>query len=240
MSMDAIPESDRDAINVNNGGINNSRIPRNEDPDKVEEIPEAEEPVEDEQPNPIVPPLNLGIQADDDAPVPEGKIPKNEGGIIDIEEADLLTLAKTARASQKSHREKALANTAPKLSNLKDHIRDSHPATITGEKFGLCSSLGLMPVLECMSREPSELSQKLGVGPTLFLMSTRAMSWLFFFLTIINLPAFAYYYKGTSSDADGESTVNTATGFSDYFKLLSLGNVGQSSYSCGYSNFATI
>jgi hypothetical protein len=36
MSMDAIPESDRDAINVNHGGINNSRIPRDEDPDKVE------------------------------------------------------------------------------------------------------------------------------------------------------------------------------------------------------------
>ena len=226
MSMDAIPESDRDAINVNHGGISNSRAPKDDDPDKEDAIAEAEEPNEEEQPDPVVPPLNLGIQADDDASIRAGTISKKEGGIIDINEAEIVTIAKTARASQKSHREKALANTAPKLSYLKDHIRDSHPATITGEKFGLCAPLGLMPVFECMNSEPKELAQKLGVGPTLFLMSTRAMSWLFFFLTIINLPAFAYYYKGTSSDADGESTVNTATGFSDYFKLLSLGNVG--------------
>jgi len=69
-------------------------------------------------------------------------------------------------------------------------------------------------------------------------MSTRAMSWLFFLLTIINIPAFAYYYKGTSSDADGESTTNEAQKFTDYFSLLSLGNVGQSSFSCGFTNFA--
>lgn len=71
-------------------------------------------------------------------------------------------------------------------------------------------------------------------------MSTRAMAWLFFFLTIINLPAYAYYYKGTSSDADGETTLNQASAFTDYFKLLSLGNVGQSSYACAFSNFAEI
>ena len=152
MSMDDIPESDRDAININNGGISNSRAPRDEDPDKENVIVEAGEPIEEEQPDPVVPPLNLGIQADDDASIPVGTISKKEGGIIDINEAEVFTIARSAIVSQKTHREKALADTAPKLSYLKDHIRDNHPATITGEKFGLCAPLGLMPVFECMNK----------------------------------------------------------------------------------------
>lgn len=71
-------------------------------------------------------------------------------------------------------------------------------------------------------------------------MSTRAMAWLFFLLTLINVPAFAYYYKGTSSNRDGDATTNEATKFTDYFTLLSLGNVGQSSYACGFTNFARV
>ena len=81
------------------------------------------------------------------------------------------------------------------------------------EKFGICGSIGLLPVCMCLNKKgkPTNLAQELGVGPTLFLMSTRAMAWLFFVLTIINFPAFAYYYKGTSSNSDGTATTNEAT-----------------------------
>ena len=66
-------------------------------------------------------------------------------------------------------------------------------------------------------------------------MSTRGMSFLFAILTIINLPVYAYYYKGANPTAG-----NQAKGFEDYFTLLSLGNVGSSSYSCGRTNLAQI
>ena len=73
MSMDNVPDSDRHGIEVNHGGITNSRVPKNdEDVDKEdgqvqpEENPIIEEEAEEDQQQ-IVPPLNLAIQADDDA-----------------------------------------------------------------------------------------------------------------------------------------------------------------------------
>jgi hypothetical protein len=100
---------------------------------------------------------------------------------------------------------------------LVTYVGDMHPVTDNKtsdgmfEGFGLCTSIGLLPVCLCLNKKPTKLSQELGVGPTLFLMSTRAMAWLFFMLSIINIPAFAYYYKGTSTNSDGEATTNEAT-----------------------------
>ena len=63
-----------------------------------------------------------------------------------------------SRRTLLTSRESAMKKTAPKFSYLKDHIRDLHPSNKDGEKFGLCSKLGMMPVFKCMNREPSELA----------------------------------------------------------------------------------
>ena len=55
-----------------------------------------------------------------------------------------------------------------------------------------------------MVSEPTELAAELGVGPTMFLMSTRAMAFLFLVLTVVNIPLFSYYYAGTKDTVTGE------------------------------------
>ena len=42
----------------------------------------------------------------------------------------------------------------------------------------------------------TELAEGLGLGPTLFLQYTKALAWLFFFLTVLNIPTFIFFYTG--------------------------------------------
>ena len=82
-----------------------------------------------------------------------------------------------------------------------------------------------------MVKQPTELAKELGVGPTLFLMSTRSMAVLFLVLTIVNIPLFAFYYSG-SKNADSGGKAVKGDSFDDYFALLSLGNTGQNEFTC--------
>jgi hypothetical protein len=91
---------------------------------------------------------------------------------------------------------------------LKKHISELHPRDNKDRIFSMFDRISLLPVMNCWIQEPSELQKQLGMGPTLFLMSTRFMAWLFLLLTIINIPVFAYYFKGTTTDADGNQTTN--------------------------------
>ena len=120
------------------------------------------------------------------------------------------------------------------------HPNDGETGSDSKRKtFHICSPIGLLPIFKNLINpedQVRDLAQELGVGPSLFLMSTRAMFWLFTLLSILNIPVFAYYYTGTSSNADGESG-SKATGFEDYFVLLTLGNVGQNSFTCGKANY---
>ena len=59
-------------------------------------------------------------------------------------------------------------------------------------------------------------------------MSTKAFAWFFLALTIINLPVIACFGTGNAS---GEFNR-----FPDLFSILSMGNVGQSDYSCDSVN----
>jgi hypothetical protein len=63
----------------------------------------------------------------------------------------------------------------------------------------MCAKVGKIPIWQNTSTEPADLAKELGIGPTMFLLSTRAMAWLFFALTIINIPVFAFYYHGTNT-----------------------------------------
>lgn len=40
------------------------------------------------------------------------------------------------------------------------------------------------------------LNRQMGLGASLFMMTTKAMIWFFFWMTIINVPAMMFYYSG--------------------------------------------
>ena len=117
-----------------------------------------------------------------------------------------------------------------------NHIIKHHPRDkVENEVFKYTEPLGYLPFMECCVSEPTQLAKELGVGPTLFLMSTRAMAGLFFILTLVNIPLFGYYYAGTKS-SEGQVGVK-GDSFDDYFALLSLGNAGTSGQTCSEVSF---
>lgn len=75
--------------------------------------------------------------------------------------------------------------------------------------------------------ETTDMAKQLGVGPSLFLMSTKAYAWFFLFLTILNIPVMLFYVLGN------DSTEIKIEGFTDIFALLSMGNIGQTGFACG-------
>jgi len=118
---------------------------------------------------------------------------------------------------------------------LKVYIIDTHPtdANNDSEPFGLCASVGSLPWLCCRSSDDriSAMSQEIGVGPTLFLMSAKSLAILFFVLTIINIPCYVFYF-GSSADSASIKTPQ------DLFNALSLGNIGQAAHACDVVNWA--
>lgn len=72
------------------------------------------------------------------------------------------------------------------------------------ESFSIFEDVGTLKVVKCCNERISPLAIELGIGPTLFLLSTKAMAWFFFFLTIINLPLFYFYYNGTMVDQNSQ------------------------------------
>ena len=57
-------------------------------------------------------------------------------------------------------------------------------------------------------------------------MAAKALAWLFFLLTLLNIPVFMFYWRG-----DADSTANSGNteelGLAGNFVRLSLGNIGQ-------------
>ena len=78
------------------------------------------------------------------------------------------------------------------------------------------------------------MAKQIGVGPALFLMSTRALAWFFLFLTILNIPVMLFYGLGNRDSNDTQSVTESP------FTVLSLGNVGQSTAACGETNYGKI
>jgi len=69
----------------------------------------------------------------------------------------------------------------------------------------------------------TDAERALGIGPALMLKSTMSMAFLFLFLTILNLPVYAFYYSGNiSTNEAGQESLKV----SDYFAMISLGNIG--------------
>lgn len=96
--------------------------------------------------------------------------------------------------------------------------------------FDVLDDLGTLMPIKSWMKETSPMARQLGVGPTLFLLSTKAFAWFFLFLTVLNIPVFMFYYFGRDKASTGSSI------FTDF----SLGNVGSSHVVCGTSRYAGI
>jgi hypothetical protein len=99
--------------------------------------------------------------------------------------------------------------------NFEAYIKAIHPRH-EGKKFGICDSVGYLNC--CGKAKITELAKEIGIGPALFLMSTKSLAIFFFIITIINAPVFMFYWlSGTDS---------FTYDINDMFAKLSLGNVG--------------
>ena len=101
------------------------------------------------------------------------------------------------------------------------------------DHFGICDELGGHSWCCCCTNriKVTDMAKAIGVGPTLFLMSTKSLACLFFILTIINIPVYMFYFNSNPAS-------NTISTPQDYFNAMSLGNIGESTYSCDISNWA--
>ena len=75
------------------------------------------------------------------------------------------------------------------------------------------------------------MATQIGLGATLFLLATKALSWFFFFLTIINIPVYVFYHNANPVE-------QTKPWFLGYLNSFSLGNIAQTGSSCDSLNIA--
>lgn len=74
--------------------------------------------------------------------------------------------------------------------------------------------------MSCCAGDTTDLAKQIGIGPTLFLLSTKALAFFFLFISILSVPIMGFYYNGNPDNAGGTGIVDS------YFAMLSLGNVG--------------
>ena len=127
------------------------------------------------------------------------------------------------------------------LIKLQSHINVKHPRRQNGEKHSVFDEIGALPCLNsCFSKVPriikegdktfkkdtilvTELSESLGLGSTLFLQYTKSLAWLFFFLSILNIPTMVFFYTGQEAETED---------LEDFFAKLTLGNIGEDQSIC--------
>ena len=71
------------------------------------------------------------------------------------------------------------------------------------------------------------MARAIGIGPALFLMTTKALGWFFFFISLLNIPVLYFYYTGNPDNSENSVTTD------NMFSRLTLGNIGQDSITCG-------
>ena len=86
----------------------------------------------------------------------------------------------------------------------------------------------------CKQDDTSDLARAIGIGPALFLMTTKAMGWFFFFISILNLPVLYFYYTGNQDNTENSVTMGNT------FARLTLGNIGQDSITCGSFDYYSV
>lgn len=75
----------------------------------------------------------------------------------------------------------------------------------------------------------TQCSQSLGDGASLYLQMMKTLTIMFFMLALINIPIFIMYESNT--------TGNKLNNYNELFKYFTIGNLGQMSKQCSFSNF---
>lgn len=129
------------------------------------------------------------------------------------------------------------------------HIKENHPSTDAGTRFSICTSLGCLPAMQCCWDKKQDKNggkqikitkqvQQIGLGPYLMLMVAKSFAWLFFILSVLNLPVFLFYFEGNVVRNLSNNASRSSFSFQQIFAEFSLGNIGQSQVACGNSNLA--
>jgi hypothetical protein len=81
-------------------------------------------------------------------------------------------------------------------------------------------------------------------------MAAKALAWLFFVLTLLNIPVFMCYWSAAADTAAVSVTTTTTNstysnlendiGLAGYFSRLSLGNIGQTTAAGGEANYLAV
>lgn len=117
---------------------------------------------------------------------------------------------------------------------LQKHIEILHPIKqvvdpLTNEtktvSFGIFEDVGTLPLLERWKKDTTPLAQQIGIGPTLFLLTTRTLGYFFLFLTLVNLPIL-HLYQGTNPGGAKSEVYN------NIWARYSMGNIGSNAYAC--------
>lgn len=121
---------------------------------------------------------------------------------------------------------------------LKASIQQTHPVDEQGKKYSICSHMGSFPCFGVIDGNTgktkvliSDAQKDLGLGPTLMLMTTRSLGYLFVILALVNIPLCMLYNSG-------ETSINhISISLPELFSMISLGNIGEESKTCEVSKF---
>jgi hypothetical protein len=74
-----------------------------------------------------------------------------------------------------------------------EDVVENKDGKITRKTFSIFGKIGSFGFMKCCASDTTPMAKEIGIGATMFLMTTKSLSWFFLILTIINLPLFAFY-----------------------------------------------
>ena len=75
-----------------------------------------------------------------------------------------------------------------------------HPRNKQGTQFSIFDKVNSFSIWSCFNEKQEQiedLCKEIGLGATLFLMCLRALSWLFFVISVIHIPVYMFYYQAS-------------------------------------------
>lgn len=83
----------------------------------------------------------------------------------------------------------------------------------------------------CCKDDIEDLAKEIGLGPSLYLITTWKLTCFFFIVSLLNVPVYMFLWY-----SDGGSVHAT---IGDNLAKLSLGSIGTSTTGCNYMNYAS-
>jgi len=106
---------------------------------------------------------------------------------------------------------------------------------VTGNKFGYCASLGIYPGEDEHDNELSNLAKEIQIGPSMFLMTVKQLMWLFFFISVLNIPLYYFYFQINEAGDTRNLSYNSII---DQFQRFSIANT-EKEQACQTVNLAS-